>query len=392
MTDGFDAVARGAAGHGRRARTARPAVGPDQRVPVLHAHAERTRQGGPHLPGRAVRVAPAVDGDRRDPRRDRPALLGLDPVARVQAREGAGRAGTARAREDERAPAPAPRRGSGAGVDRGRARELPVRPRRARARVRARGLATPRARGAARPLRAPPDSPDSTAGEAAAVEWVPRRVPTGGSDGGDRAGGRLQGVRGRDHGRLRPHARHPGPGVHRAGRSFRVREDDRAPDGGRAGEHHPRDDRDRRSGREHRAAEGAGHRDGVPELRAVPAHERVRQHGVRSQAPQAPEGGDRPPGPSGRGDPGPRGVPRAQAQGAVRRTASARGDGASDRSRTPGVPDGRAAVQPRREAARADAGRGLTAAGRSRRHDDLRHARSGRGDDDGRSRRRPQEG
>ena len=37
------------------------------------------------LPGRAVRPAAAVDRERRDPRRDRPALLGLDPVARVQA-------------------------------------------------------------------------------------------------------------------------------------------------------------------------------------------------------------------------------------------------------------------------------------------------------------------
>jgi ABC-type nitrate/sulfonate/bicarbonate transport system ATPase subunit len=36
--------------------------------------------------------------------------------------------------------------------------------------------------------------------------------------------------------------------------------------------------------------------------------------------------------------------------------------------------------------------RSLTPAGRSRRHDDLCHARSGRGHDDGRSRRRPQEG
>ena len=33
-----------------------------------------------------------------------------------------------------------------------------------------------------------------------------------------------------------------------------------------------------------RAAEGSRHRDGVPELRAVPAHVGVRQHGLRAQA------------------------------------------------------------------------------------------------------------
>ena len=47
---------------------------------------------------------------------------------------------------------------------------------------------------------------------------------------------------------------------------------------------------DRRQRRQRRAAEGAGHRDGVPELRAVPAHDRVRQHGVRAQAAEGAEG------------------------------------------------------------------------------------------------------
>ena len=53
-----------------------------------------------------------------------------------------------------------------------------------------------------------------------------------------------------------------------------------------------------------------------------------------------------------------------------------------------GVPDGRAALEPRREAARADARRDPPAAAAARRDDDLRHARPGRGDDDGRPRRR----
>ena len=38
--------------------------------------------------------------------------------------------------------------------------------------------------------------------------------------------------------------------------------------------------------------EGSRHRDGLPELRAVPAHGRLQQHGVRAQAAQVPEGGD----------------------------------------------------------------------------------------------------
>ena len=54
-------------------------------------------------------------------------------------------------------------------------------------------------------------------------------------------------------------------------------------------------------------------------------------------------------------DPRPRGVPGPEAEGAVRRAAAARGDGSRDRPRAEGVPDGRAAVEPRREAARADA-------------------------------------
>ena len=52
-----------------------------------------------------------------------------------------------------------------------------------------------------------------------------------------------------------------------------------------------------------------------------------------------------------------------------------------------GVPDGRAALEPRRQATRSDERRDPPAAAPARRDDDLRHARPGRGDDDGRSRR-----
>ena len=43
----------------------------------------------------------------------------------------------------------------------------------------------------------------------------------------------------------------------------------------------------RRQGRQRRAAEGARHRDGVPELRALSAHDGARQHGLRADAREA---------------------------------------------------------------------------------------------------------
>jgi sn-glycerol 3-phosphate transport system ATP-binding protein len=48
----------------------------------------------------------------------------------------------------------------------------------------------------------------------------------------------------------------------------------------------------------------ARHRDGVPELRAVPAHERVRQHGLRPEDRQGAQGRDRGAGAEGGQDPG----------------------------------------------------------------------------------------
>ena len=52
----------------------------------------------------------------------------------------------------------------------------------------------------------------------------------------------------------------------------------------RARGHHRRRAADRRRGRQRQGAEGPRHRDGVPELRAVPAHDRAREHGLRAQA------------------------------------------------------------------------------------------------------------
>ena len=57
----------------------------------------------------------------------------------------------------------------------------------------------------------------------------------------------------------------------------------------------------------------------------------------------------------GRQDPRDRGAAGAQARAALRRSAPARGAGSGDRPRARGVPDGRAALEPRRAAARPDA-------------------------------------
>ena len=110
----------------------------------------------------------------------------------------------------------------------------------------------------------------------------------------------------------------------------------------------------RRPRRQRPAAEGPRHRDGLPELRALPAHDRLRQHGLRSAPPAASR---RPVIERARRD-APRdartrGPAREEAAHALGRPAPARRDGPGDRARAAGVPDGRAALEPRREAARA---------------------------------------
>ena len=80
-------------------------------------------------------------------------------------------------------------------------------------------------------------------------------------------------------------------------------------------------------------------------------------------------------------DPRPRRAPRPQARQPLRRAAPAGRDGPGDRARAERLPDGRAALQPRREAARADAHRGLADPEPARDHDRLRHPRPDRGDD-----------
>ena len=83
-------------------------------------------------------------------------------------------------------------------------------------------------------------------------------------------------------------------------------------------------------------------------------------------------------------------VPRPQAEGALRWPAPARRHGPRDRAPAAGLPDGRAAVEPRRQAARADPHPDRVAAAPARHHHRLRHPRPGRGHDDGRPGRRAQ--
>ena len=87
----------------------------------------------------------------------------------------------------------------------------------------------------------------------------------------------------------------------------------------------------------------------------------------------------------GRARPGARPAARAQAGGALGRPAPARRDGTGDGARAAGVPHGRAALEPRRQAARPDARRARPDPRPGEDDDALRHPRPGRGDDARRS-------
>ena len=146
-----------------------------------------------------------------------------------------------------------------------------------------------------------------------------------------------------------------------------------------------RDHGRRRTG-QRRAAEGPRHGDGVSELRALPAHDRVREHVVRAAAQALPEARDRAPRRGGRSHPRHHRAAPAQAAATVRRPAPARRHGPRDRAQSQGVPVRRAAVQPRRQAPGADAHRDQAGAPEGAYHHGLRHPRPDRSDDVGRSR------
>ena len=100
--------------------------------------------------------------------------------------------------------------------------------------------------------------------------------------------------------------RHRRRRVHDPRRPVGLREVDGAADDRRARGHLRRRAEDRRRGRQRPRAEGPRHRDGLPELRALPAHDRAREHGLRAEARQGRQGGDRQEGRGGGADPRPR--------------------------------------------------------------------------------------
>src|SRR3546814_20972824 len=109
----------------------------------------------------------------------------------------------------------------------------------------------------------------------------------------------------------------------------------------REGRQHP----DRRPGGERAGAGRPRHRHGVPELRALPAHVGLPEHGLRAAQPRRPEAGDRGAGAEGGRHPAARRPARPAAAAALRRAAAACGDGPRDRARAVGLPEiGRAHV------------------------------------------------
>ena len=144
------------------------------------------------------------------------------------------------------------------------------------------------------------------------------------------------------------------------------------------GHHHHR-----RPRRQRRRGQGPRHRDGVPELRALPAHDRAPEHRVPVAVAQGAVGRARAARARRRREPRPRRPARPQARAALGWATPAGRAGARDRAPPAGVPHGRAALEPRRQAAGADARRARRAAAAAGGDDRLRHPRPGRGDDDG---------
>ena len=102
----------------------------------------------------------------------------------------------------------------------------------------------------------------------------------------------------------------------------------------------------------------------------------------------ADKAGDRQPGASRRRDPRADAAARALSAPALRRPAPARRHGPRHRARSAGLPVRRAAVEPRRQAARRHAHRDQGTAPAAQDHHGLRHPRPDRGHDHGRQDRR----
>ena len=187
-------------------------------------------------------------------------------------------------------------------------------------------------------------------------------------------------------GAARDRPRRRGGRVPRAARPVRVRQDDAAAATGGAGDGGRGPPLDRRARGHLAPARGARRGHGVPELRALPAHDGVREHRVPAARPSRGPGGDRSPRPQGGGASRARAPARPPSRPALGWPAAAGRPRPRDRARARGLPDGRAAVQPGRPAARADAGRAQAPAAGAGHDHALRHARPGRGHDAGAAR------
>ncbi len=131
---------------------------------------------------------------------------------------------------------------------------------------------------------------------------------------------------------------------------------------------------------------------GVPELRALPQHERRAERGLRAAGARG--RGERARTTRGRNARarGPGRIRRARDRPALGRAAPARGVGPRARHPPARAAAGRAAHRARREAARAAASRDRPAAAPPRHHRGVRDARPGRGDGAGRPHLRDGEG
>ena len=140
------------------------------------------------------------------------------------------------------------------------------------------------------------------------------------------------------------------------------------------------------------AAGAAPHRDGVPVLRALSAHDGQAEHRLLALGRRRAEKGPGRARARSRAHPAARALSRSPAGRAFGRPAPAGRDRPGAGAQAGGLPVRRAAVQSRRQAAGANAPRTRQAPRRSRHDDDLRHARPDRGDDARRQDRRSRQG
>ena len=151
-------------------------------------------------------------------------------------------------------------------------------------------------------------------------------------------------------GRQRRELLHRGGRVVHPPRPVGLRQDDAAAADRRLLRAGRRRDPLRRPHGQRRAAARARHRHGVPELRALAAHDGVRERRLRAEAAQDPAGRDRGAGraPSSRRSSSP-GLGDRYPGPALRRAAAARGAGARAGAQSENPAARRAAVQPRRQ-------------------------------------------